>query len=185
MITHLCLLLVFCTASCSTVKLSSIRTNMYMTSSFEFCMRYLTSTTSTGCSSRRSGNRGRLLDISTLSDLTLYQPSQPTIVLIPPRKDILEFAIRSAPMVVGILIDGQQESSSADGFSEVGVCPDDSTSSSQCSIRKNKNGIDFRAMRIDKPIFLLTNQTAVGELRAVYRSYNRQQMTERKYIGVQ
>lgn len=184
MIKPLCLLLVLCTSPCSPVELRSVRTNMYLTSSFEFCMRYLTSNGVTGCSSQRSGNRGRLVDVSSLSDLTHQPFTQPTIVLIPPRKDLLEFAIHSAPMVKGILIDGHGENSTTNGFTEVGVCPDDEVGSSNCSIRRNQQGIDFRAMRIDKPIFLVTNRTAIAMLRQFYHQYNHAQMSGGRYVGV-
>ncbi|UJR31342.1 hypothetical protein I4U23_018837 [Adineta vaga] len=160
---------------------------MYLTSSFDFCMRYLTKNTLTGCSSHRSGSRGRLIDISSLNDLTSHQHSQPLIILIPPRKDILEYAIHSASMVVGVLIDGKHVPLTDDAFTEVSTCPDDSiglSKTTNCSIRKNKFGIDFRGMKIDKPIFLLTNQSIIDELRKLSQVYNQQQIFKGIYIDV-
>lgn len=151
-------------------------------------MRYLTKNTFTGCSSHRSGNRGRLVDISSVNDLTLHNHSQPIVILIPPRKDVLEYAIHSASMVVGILIDGGNSPLAEDGFTEVGTCPDDyiePLKTSNCSIRKNNYGIDFRGIKIDKPIFLLTNQTFIDELRRLYQLYNQQQISKGQDVRVQ
>ncbi|CAF2743095.1 unnamed protein product [Rotaria sp. Silwood2] len=171
---------------CLTLKLRSIQLNMYMTSSFDFCMRYLTKNSMTGCSSHKSGNRGRLIDISSLNDLLSYKYSYPIIVLIPPRKDILDFAIFHAPMIVGILIDGKIMNINDTHFTEVNTCPEDFiglSKSTNCSIRINKYGIDFRGISIDKPIFLLTNQTMIDDLRKVSYLYNQQQISKGKYIN--
>ncbi|CAF1016251.1 unnamed protein product [Adineta ricciae] len=160
---------------------------MYLTSSFDFCMRYLTKNTFTGCSSHPSGNRGRLIDISSIHDLTLHQHSQPIVILVLPRKDVLEYAIHSASMVVGILIDGGNNPLAEDGFTEVGTCPDDyiePLKTSNCSIRKNKYGIDFREIKIEKPIFLLANQTFINELRRLYQLYNQQQVSQGQDVHV-
>jgi hypothetical protein len=73
-------------------------------------------------------------------------------------------------------------------FTEVSTCPENViglSTSSNCSIRMNKFGIDFRGRIIDKPIFLLTNQTAVDELRKISHLYNQQQISKGKYIDVQ
>ncbi|CAM4777126.1 unnamed protein product [Rotaria magnacalcarata] len=160
---------------------------MYMTSSFDFCMRYLTKNSITGCSSHRSGNRGRLIDVTSLHNLTSFNSSYPIIVLIPPRKDILDFAIFHSPMIVGILIDGENTNRTTDGhFTEVSTCPEDfigASISSNCSIRKNTYGIDFRGTFIDKPIFLLTNQTMVDEFRKLSRLYNHKQAFKGRYIN--
>ncbi|CAF1486940.1 unnamed protein product [Adineta steineri] len=160
---------------------------MYMKSSFDFCMRYLTKNTITGCSSKKSGNHGRLIVISSLNDLISYKYSQSIIILIPAQKDILDFAIFHSPMVVGILIDGETMNITNNYFSEVSTCPDNyvgSSISSNCSIRKNIYGIDFRGINIDKPIFLMTNQTVVDELKKLSYLYNEQQISKDKYIGV-
>ncbi|CAF5134873.1 unnamed protein product, partial [Rotaria sp. Silwood1] len=45
-------------------------------------------------------------------------------------------------------------------------------------------GIDFRGISIDKPIFLLTNQTIVDDLRKISYLYNQQQISKGKYINV-
>jgi hypothetical protein len=188
MIDHLFLLLILFNSSCLTLKLRSIQTNMYMTSSFDFCMRYLTKNSITGCSSNKSGNRGRLIDISSLDDLTSYKHSYPIIILIPARKDLLEFAIFHSPNVVGILLDGQTMNVTDNHFTEVSICPENFiglSTSPTCSIRKNKYGIDFRGRNINKPIFLLTNQTAVDQLRAVSQLYNQQQVSKGKFIDAQ
>jgi len=145
-------------------------------------MRYLTKNSITGCSSHQSGNRGRLINISSLNDLISYNYSHPIIILIPARKDILDFAIFHAPMVVGILIDGKMTN---DHFTEVSTCPEKFIGSSNCSIRKNKYGIDFRGIFIDKPIFLLTNQTTVEQIREISYLYNQQQVFKGKYIDAQ
>ncbi|CAF4687860.1 unnamed protein product [Rotaria sp. Silwood1] len=63
------LLFILLNTQCLTLKLRSIQLNMYMTTSFDFCMRYLTRNSMTGCSSHKSGNRGRLIDISSLNQL--------------------------------------------------------------------------------------------------------------------
>ena len=61
-------------------------------------MRYLTKNSITGCSSDKSGNRGRLVDISSLNDLTSSKHySDSIIILIPARKDILDYAIFHSP----------------------------------------------------------------------------------------
>jgi hypothetical protein len=151
-------------------------------------MRYLTRNSITGCSSHKSGNHGRLIDISSLDNLTSYKHSHSIIILISARKDLLDFAIFHAPMVVGILIDGKTMNITDNHFTEVSTCPENFiglSTSSNCSIRKNKFGIDFRGRIIDKPIFLLTNQTAVDELRKISDLYNQQQISKGKYIGVQ
>jgi hypothetical protein len=153
-----------------------------MTSSFDFCMRYLTKTSITGCSSNKSGNHGRLINISSLNDLTSFQYSYPIIILIPARKDILDFAIFHSPMVVGILIDGKTMNITDNHFTEVGICPENFNSSSTCLIRKNKYGIDFRGIFINKPIFLLTNQTAVEQIKEISYLYNQQKISKGKYI---
>ncbi|CAF3685932.1 unnamed protein product [Rotaria sp. Silwood1] len=163
------LLFILLNTQCLTLKLRSIQLNMYMTTSFDFCMRYLTRNSMTGCSSHKSGNRGRLIDISSLNQLLSYKYSYPIIVLVPSRKDILDFAIFHAPMIVGILIDGKiMNTTNNHHFTEVNNCPEnliDLSISTNCSIRKNKYGINFRGISIDKPIFLLTNQTIVDDLR--------------------
>lgn len=166
----------------STLNLRSIQLNMYLTSSFDFCQRYLTENSSVGCSSHSSGNRGRLINISSLIDLTSFQYSFPIIVLIPAHKDILEYAIFHAPLVVGILIDG---STSEDSFTEVTTCPENFGDSSSCSIRKNQYGINFRGKSIDKPIFLLTNQTVVEQIKEVSYLHNHQESFRRKFIDAQ
>ena len=166
-------------------NLRSIQLNMYLTSSFDYCPRYLTEKSSTGCSSRPSGNRGRLINISSLTDLTSSQYSYPIIVLIPPRKDILEYAIFDAPMVVGILIDGSTRNTSENSFTEMARCPENSVDSASCSLRKNPNGIDFRGKSIDKPIFLLTNETAVKQIKEISYSYNQQRNFKEKSIDAQ
>jgi hypothetical protein len=172
--------------SCLTIKLHSIQLNMYMTSSFDFCLRYLTKTSITGCSSNSSGNRGRLINISSLNDLTSFQHSYQIIILIPARKDLLEYAIVHAPMVVGILIDGGTiMNTTDDSFTEVNTCPENFIGSSTCSIRKNPNGIDFRARLIDKPIFLLTNQTMIEQIREISYLHNQQEISKGKYIDAQ
>lgn len=178
---HLILLLLY-VQSCSTLNLRSIQSNMYLTSSFEFCQRYLTENSSGGCSSHPSGNRGRLMSMSSLTDLTSFQYSFPIIVLIPVRKDMLEYAIFHAPLIVGILIDGSTWNTSEDSFTEATTCPENFGDSSSCSIRKNQYGIDFRGKSIDKPIFLLTNQTAVEQIKDLY---NQQVNSRRKSIDAQ
>ncbi len=170
---------------CLTLKLRSIQLNMYITSSFDFCMRYLTKNSMAGCSSHKSGNRGRLINITSLNDLTSYKYSYPIIILIPARKDILDFAIFQAPMVVGILIDGKTMNITDDYFTEVSTCPENFNDSSTCSIRKNKYGIDFRGILIDKPIFLLTNQTTVEQIREISYLYNQKEISKGKYIDAQ
>lgn len=170
---------------CAALNLHSIQSNMYLTSSFDFCPRYLTEHSSTGCSSRPSGNRGRLINISSLTDLTSSQYSYPIIVLIPARKDILEYAIFDAPMVVGILIDGSVEKTSEDSFTEMTKCPENFGDSSSCSIRKNPYGINFRGKSIDKPIFLLINETAVKQIKDISYSYNQQEKFKGKFIDAQ
>ncbi len=146
-------------------------------------MRYLTKTSPTGCSSHQSGNRGRLINISSLDDLTSYPHSHSIIILIPARKDILDYAIHHAPMVVGILIDGKMTN---DHFTEVNTCPENFLgTSSTCAIRKNQYGIDFRGRFIDKPIFLLTNQTAVEQIKEISYLYNQQEIFKGKYIDAQ
>ncbi|CAF1033425.1 unnamed protein product [Rotaria sp. Silwood1] len=182
------LLFILLNTQCLTLKLRSIQLNMYMTTSFDFCMRYLTRNSMTGCSSHKSGNRGRLIDISSLNQLLSYKYSYPIIVLVPSRKDILDFAIFHAPMIVGILIDGKiMNTTNNHHFTEVNNCPEnliDLSISTNCSIRKNKYGIDFRGISIDKPIFLLTNQTIVDDLRKISYLYNQQQISKGKYINV-
>ncbi len=170
---------------CLTLKLRSIQLNMYITSSFDFCMRYLTKNSMAGCSSHKSGNRGRLINVTSLNDLTPYKYSYPIIILIPARKDILDFAIFQAPMVVGILIDGKTMNITDDYFTEVSTCPENFNDSSTCSIRKNKYGIDFRGILIDKPIFLLTNQTTVEQIREISYLYNQKEISKGKYIDAQ
>jgi hypothetical protein len=135
-------------------------------------MKYLTKDSITGCSSDKSGNRGQLVDIPSLDDLTSYKHSSSIIILIPARKDILDYAIFHSPNVVGILIDGKTMNITDNHFTEMGICPENFMDSSNCSIRKNKYGIDFRGKNINKPIFLLTNQTAVDQLKQVSQLYN-------------
>ncbi len=171
--------------SCFTIKLHSIQLNMYMTSSFDFCLRYLTKTSTTGCASNSSGNRGRLINISSLNDLTSFKHSYPIIILIPARKDLLDYAIIHAPMVVGILIDGETINTTDDSFTEVNTCPENFIGSSTCSIRKNSYGIDFRGRLIDKPIFLLTNQTMIEQIKEISYLYNQQEISKGKYIDAQ
>jgi hypothetical protein len=139
----------------------------------------------TGCSSNSSGNRGRLINTSSLNDLTSFQHSYPIIILIPARKDLLDYAITHASMVVGILIDGGTMNTTDDPFTEVNTCPENFIGSSKCSIRKNPNGIDFRGRLIDKPIFLLTNQTVIEQIREISYLYNQQEISKGKYIDAQ
>ena len=143
---------------CLPLKRRSVQEYMYMTSSFDFCMRYLTKNSVTGCSSQKSGNRGRLIDISSLDDLMSYENSYPIIILIPAQKDILEFAMFHAPMVVGIFIDGEMTINKTEThFTEVSTCPEHFIGSStplNCSIRKNKNGI-FRFGAPNRLTFLV------------------------------
>lgn len=180
------LLLIFINyPSCLTIKLRSIQSNMYLTSSFNFCMRYLTKNSITGCSSNSSGNRGRLFNISSLDDLTSFQYSFPIIILIPARKDLLEYAIFHSPMIVGILIDEQTLNLTDNYFTEVGVCPENFNDSSTCSIRKNPYGINFRGIFIDKPIFLLTNQTVVEQIKELSYLYNQQEISKGLYVYAQ
>ena len=174
-----------CFQGCFTLNLRSIQLNMYLTSSFDFCQRYLTENSNAGCSSHSSGNRGRLINISSLIDLTSFQYSFPIIVLIPAHKDILEYAIFHAPLVVGILIDGSTWNTNEDSFTEVTTCPENFGDSSTCSIRKNQYGLNFRGKSIDKPIFLLTNQTAVEKIKEISFLYNRQESSRRKFIDAQ
>ena len=159
-----------------------------MTSSIDFCMCCLTKNSITGCSSHKSDNRGRLIDISSLNDLISYNNSYPTIVPIPAQKDILDFAIFQVPIIVGILIDGTTTNVTDNHFTEVSACPEyvlGLSTSASCLIRRNKHGIDFRGQLIDKPIFLLNNQTLVNRIRELSHIYNQQQISKGKYIDPQ
>lgn len=181
MILRISLLFIILNSQCLALKLRSIQLNMYMTSSFDFCMRYLTKNSIGGCSSQRSGNRGRLINISSIDDLKSMNDSFPMIVLIPAQRDIVDFAIFHNPLIVGILIDGTSQNIDDNHFTEVSTCPE----SSNCSIRKNKFGIDFRGRIIDKPIFLLKNRTMINKLREVSYLYNQRQITKGKFIDAQ
>ena len=171
--------------SCHAVELRSIQTAMYTTASFEFCMRYVTRNGTTGCSSAKSGNRGQLIDVSSLNELKSSAFSFPIVALVPAQKDVLDYAIHHAPWIVGILIDGQTDKNH---FTEVQTCPEHMiglTAQTNCSIRKNPSGIDFRGIRIDKPIFLLTNATAVAILRNFSQIYNHRQLFKSQRIDAQ
>ena len=177
----LCFVLVF--APCLAMRnLRSIQLNMYLTTTFETCQRYLTRKNVSGCASNSQGHRGRLLDLRSIDNFTGHRHSSSSwIVLIPPEKDLLEFAIAETPSIVGILIDGTLTSDKDTVVSEVGQCPDDP----QCQVRKNPRGIDFRALKIDKPIFLLTNETTVEELRNLSSTHNEPNSGDGKFIDVQ
>ena len=148
-----------------TLELRSIQRNMYLTLSFDYCMRYLTKNSIGGCSSSKTGHQGRLLLISSMDELKTQDPSSSIIILIPSRKDLLEYAIQHCPFVVGILLESQTLKD--DHFTEVNQCPEHFNSSTICSIRKNTNGIDFRRIMINKPIFLLANQTVVEQIKEI------------------
>jgi hypothetical protein len=88
-------------------------------------------------------------------------------------------------MVVGILIDGETMNTTDDSFTEVNICPENFIGSSTCSIRRNPYGIDFRGRLIDKPIFLLTNQTMIEQIKEISYLYNQQEISKGKYIDAQ
>jgi hypothetical protein len=103
----------------------------------------------------------------------------------PPRKDLVDYAIAESPRIVGILIDGTSTDSKGKYFAEVNSCPEDLNASSTCSIRKNEFGIDFRAIRIDKPIFMINNRTAIDHLKRLSYVYNQQGDARGKHVDVQ
>lgn len=178
-------LMCLCSLCTAREKLRSTQLNMYISTSFDFCMRYLTRTRITGCSSHRSGNRGRLLNITSVDDLKNYRDSNPLIVLMPPRKDLLDYAITESPKIVGILIDGTSVYSEGNYFTEANSCPEYLNASATCSIRKNEYGIDFRATQIDKPIFMIKNRTALDLLKRLSYVYNQQGNARGQHVDAQ
>lgn len=179
------ILFILLNSSCLILTLRSIKLNMYMTSSFNYCMKYLTKNSISGCSSEKSGNRGLLINITSLNDLKSYNNTIPIIVLIPGEKDLLEYAIFHSPMIVGILIDGEINNLTNKHFTEVNICPENYIGSTNCLIRKNSYGIDFRNININKPIFLLNNQTIINQLKQMSYLYNQQKLFKDKYIHAQ
>lgn len=143
---------------------------IYLTSTFDYCRRYLSLNGVGGCTSNAVGNRGRLIRPTTSDDIDSI--SFPAVILIKPQKKLLETSIKNSSNIVGILIDGSSSNDTNDSFSEVEICPQSLNNS--CSILRNENGIDFRRIHIQKPIFLLTNQSFIRKLIELSSDTNKQ-----------
>ena len=123
-----------------------------------------------------------MLNLNSTNDFAQYRDASSSwIVLIRPEKDLLEFSINEKPSIVGILIDGTIKSDENNVVSEAGQCPDNS----QCHFRKNPHNIDFRSIQIDKPIFLITNRTAVEQLKNLSSIFNEKTSNKGNSIDVQ
>ena len=120
-----------------------------------------------------------------MDELKNYRESNPLIVLMPPRKDLVDYAITESPKIVGIVIDGTSVDSEGNYFTEVNSCPEDLNASATCLIRKNEYGIDFRAIQINKPIFMINNRTAIDQLKKLSYVYNQQGNARGQHVDVQ
>ncbi|CAF1633767.1 unnamed protein product, partial [Didymodactylos carnosus] len=155
---------------------------MYMTTTFKFCIKYLDTERTMGCYSDPNGNRGTLIEVLIKSDgeyLISNKKYQPYIVLIPPEKQLLEYFVFNvtSSIVNGILIDGTFNVSSDKHFTEDSTCPQTAdahrkNSVKDCVIRRNEFGFDFRGIAINRPLFWLTNHTALETIRQSIKQYN-------------